>query len=40
MTTPLFGTDEKQMKLSDLKLITRDKYMLRDYNIVDVGAVK
>jgi hypothetical protein len=40
MTTPLVGTDEKQMKLTYLKLITRNKYMFGDGNVVDVGSVK
>jgi hypothetical protein len=40
MTTPLVGTDEKQMKFSYLKLITRNKYMLCDGKIVDVGSIK
>jgi hypothetical protein len=39
MTTPLVGTDEKQMELAYLKLITRNKYMFGDRNIVDVGTV-
>jgi hypothetical protein len=40
MITPLVGTDEKQMKFSYLKLITRNKNMFGDRNIVDVGTVK
>jgi hypothetical protein len=40
MTTPLVGTDEKQMELTYLKLITRNKYMFCDGNIVDVSTVK
>jgi hypothetical protein len=40
MTTPLVGTDEKQMKFTYLKLITRNKKMLGDRNIVDVSSVK
>jgi hypothetical protein len=40
MTTPLVGTDEKQMELTDLELITRNKNMFCDGNIVDVGSVE
>jgi hypothetical protein len=40
MTTPLVGTDEKQMKLTYLKLITRNKNMFCDRNIVDVGSIE
>jgi hypothetical protein len=40
MTTPLVGTDEKQMELTYLKLITRNKCMLCDGNIVDVGSIE
>jgi hypothetical protein len=40
MTTPLVGTDEKQMELTYLKLITRNKKMFCDRDIVDVGSVE